>query len=81
MKLKFISFIIFLLLIVQEECNDKEPNIEQSKEEKKIEIDPNVIIPEAHEFPRCGADDLKIKPLVISPENNVPKKEEKNNNN
>ena len=80
MKLKFICFIVFLLLIIQEECKE-EPNIEQSKEEKKIEIDPNVVVPEAPEFPRCGADDLNIKPGVISPEKIGPKKEEKNNNN
>ena len=80
MKLKLILFIIFLLLICQEQCNDKETNIEQSKEEKKIEIDPNVEIPKAPEFHRCGADDLNIKPIEISPENIVPKKEEINNN-
>ena len=80
MKLRLVLFIIFLLLIGQEQCNDKETNIKQSKEEKKIEIDPNVVIPEAPEFPRCGTDDLNIKPIEISTENIVPKKEEINKN-
>ena len=35
-------------------------------EDKKIELDPNRVLPEAPKFRRCEADDLKIKPGIIN---------------
>ncbi len=65
----------------QDQPNDKETKTEQPKEEKKIEIDPNLVIPAAPQYRRCGADDLKIKPLVIPHQNIIPNKQEKKDNN
>jgi hypothetical protein len=62
-----------------EESKDNETNKEQSKEEqkeKKIEIDPNIVIPAAPVYYRCGADDLKITPKAIGPENIAPIKKD-----
>ena len=36
------------------------------KVEKKIELDPKLVRPAPPEFRRCGADDLKITPGIIS---------------
>ena len=73
MKTLVITFLIFFLLIAQEQCNDKETtNTEQTNQEKKIEIDPNTVVYPAPEYKRCGADDLNIKPKPISPANILP---------
>ena len=60
-------------------------------EEKKAVIDPNLVLP-APQFKRCGADDLNIHPIALSPEqapiintnnlnNNVPNTNNILNNN
>ena len=82
MKKLFIIFLIFTLLMGQGQSKDNETNNEQpkeEKEEKKIKIDPNMVIPAAPVYPRCGADDLKITPKVIGPENIIPIKKDDNN--
>ena len=83
MKKLFIIFLIITLLMGQGESKDNETNTEQPKEEqkeKKIKIDPNMVVPAAPVYHRCGADDLKIKPKVVGPENIVPIKKEDDNN-
>ena len=82
MKKLLIIFLIFTLLMGQGQSKDNETNNEQPKEEqeeKKIKIDPSMVIPAAPVYHRCGADDLKIKPKVIGPENIVPIKNDDNN--
>ena len=86
MKKLFIIFLIFALLMGQGQSKDNETTNEQPKEEqkeeqteKKIKIDPNMVIPAAPVYPRCGADDLKIIPKAIGPENIVPIKKDDNN--
>ena len=64
----------------QEQSNDKETKIEQPKEEqkeKKINIDPKTVLPPPPVYRRCGADKLKIKPLVINAK--IVDPEKKNN--
>ena len=41
-------------------------NKEPIKEEKKIVIDPNIVLPPAPQFKRCGADNLNKKPVAIN---------------
>ena len=60
-----------------DQSNDKETKTEQPKVEKKIEIDPKLVRPAEPQIRRCGVDDLKIKPVLISPQK-IPNKEEKN---
>ena len=75
MKKIFIIFLIITLLMGQGQSKDNETKNEKPEEEqkeKKIEIPPDMVIPAAPVYHRCGADDLKIKPIVLGPENIVP---------
>ena len=59
----------------KKQCNDIETNnTKKENQEKKIEIEPDIIIPPAPVFHRCGADDLNIKPIPVSVDNIVPMK-------
>ena len=80
-KILFIFFVIYILLIGLGQSNDKETKIEQPKEkqeEKKAYVDPNTVYPPPPIYHRCGADDLKIKPIVIDSRNIVPEKKDNN---
>ena len=46
-------------------CNSAIEN-KQPIEEKTIEIDPNIVLPAPPQFKKCGADNLKIKPVPLN---------------